>query len=268
MDKFLVYGNVSSRDYGVWISGSGIYNKPKKRVQKFTVPGRNGDLTIDEDAFENVKVTYPAFIAQGFEHRFNDFMAAMYAQSGYQRLEDNYDPDHFRQGLFCEATEPQTGVLNRVGSFDLVFDCKPQRWLKDGEKWMTGITFGTDSGGNQNAIIVNPTAYPAKPLFRVYGTGWMNLMERYSTPGRLVYYWEVTVDASYAQTGQAYLNIDSEIEECYKATSATEANSYVTMTGTGLSKGFPQLYPGESNLSKKQSGNITDIEILPRWWEI
>lgn len=267
MDKFLVYGNVSSRDYGVWISGSGIYNKPKKRVQKFTVPGRNGDLTIDEESFENVPVRYPAFIAQGFEHCFNDFMAAMYAQSGYQRLEDNYDPDHFRQGLFCEATEPQTGVLNRVGSFDLVFDCKPERWLKDGEKWMTGIAFGTPSGGYSRARIINPTAYTAVPLIRIFGTGWTQFLGGRTLPSGAwqTIGWNVTIDSSYAQESEPYMNIDSEIEECYKASSNVRTNSFVTITGNG--QGFPKIRPGTTELVK-YGDLLTDIQILPRWWEI
>ena len=56
MDKFFTFGKVSSREYGVFISGTGTFNKPERRVKKFTVPGRNGDLTIDEGAFNNLTI--------------------------------------------------------------------------------------------------------------------------------------------------------------------------------------------------------------------
>ena len=207
MGNYFIYGNVNSADYGVWISGSGTFNKPKRRVQKFSVPGRNGDLTIDEGRFENVTVTYPAFISRGFEHRFHEFIAAMQAQTGYQRLQDTYDADHFRQALFCEEQEPEVLTLNRTGKFELEFDCMPQRFLVSGEDWIN-----VHVGQSWGIVMNNPTQYNALPIVRTVGAGKLDLVNDNPAYNAV---WGITVSNPTSGSLPTYIDIDSDVEECY-----------------------------------------------------
>lgn len=240
MGKRFLFGNVNSEDYGVYISGSGTFNKPSRRVEKFSVPGRNGDLTIDEGCYNNVTVTYPCFIARGFENRFHDFMAAMLVQTGYQKLQDTYDEDHYRQALFIEEQEPEVLTLNRSGRFTLSFDCMPQRFLVDGDQLIDiSVVAASD--------IWNRTKYIARPLLRLYGAG--SIAFNNGNRG-------TRVDVS-AHTYQ-YTDVDSDTEECYDE--GQNLNQYVSVTS-----GFPLLYPSETTITVN---GFSAVKIKPRWWEI
>lgn len=134
MKNYLIFGGLKSLDYFVWIDGGGTYGAPRRSVEYVSVPGRNGDLIIDGGKWENIEVTYDAFIPKKFPQKINDFRMALCNKLGYQRLEDTYHPDEYRLASFEGAIEPVTTQWNRGGTFSLVFNCKPQRYLKSGEE--------------------------------------------------------------------------------------------------------------------------------------
>lgn len=162
----LTYGNVSSSEHGVYISGEGVYNAPERVVELVSVPGRNGALTIDQGHYDNITIEYPCFTFATSQEEFrrivNDFKNAMIAQGGYQKLSDDYNPDEYRMALFVEGIEFEPVQYGRAGSFTLTFNCKPQRYLVDGDTEVT-ITNGS--------ILNNPTLYDAEPLLMVEGYG-------------------------------------------------------------------------------------------------
>ena len=159
MRNYFTFGNFDSRDFGVYISGEGAYNAPARVYNAISVPGRNGDLLIDEHKYENISVTYPAFIA-GKNYRTNmaAFRSAMLSVSGYARLADTYHLDEYRLAYFSEAITVKAASQNNAGKFDIVFNCKPQRFLLSGE---TSVTL------TGNGSVENPTLFESKPLIRV-----------------------------------------------------------------------------------------------------
>lgn len=134
MGNSLVFNGINSSRYGVIISGGGTYATPERDVSVMTVPGRNGDLIIDNGRFNNIQITYTAGISKGFETKFLPFIRALKAVKGYARLVDSYHPDYYRLASFRSELVPDVGTIMRSGHFDLVFDCKPQRYLKSGDK--------------------------------------------------------------------------------------------------------------------------------------
>lgn len=130
----LVFGGINSADYNVWISGSDAFSAPERDVEYVSVPGRNGDLVIDNGKWNNIRITYPAFIPKGFESQIDNFRSEMMKLTGYHRLEDSYHPDEFRMASFSYGISPsRIGAFLRNGEFPLTFNCKPQRFLKSGE---------------------------------------------------------------------------------------------------------------------------------------
>ncbi len=130
----LIFGGVDTADYGVWITGEGTFAAPERDVEVVSVPGRNGDLIVDNGRWKNIKVTYPAFIPNAFDDLIGPFRSAICKKRGYQRLEDTYHPDEFRMAAFSSGLTPKiSGSFNRTGDFDITFNCKPQRFLKSGE---------------------------------------------------------------------------------------------------------------------------------------
>ena len=149
----IIFGGVDSSDYGIYISGEGTYNAPERDVELVNVPGRNGAIALDQGRYNNIKVTYPAMVLEAdqehFRERLSEFRNAILSQKGYQRLEDSYHSDEFRMGVYHDGLEVSDILtLARGGNFELIFDCKPQRWMSDGD-----IPVPVSSGD----VLQNPT---------------------------------------------------------------------------------------------------------------
>lgn len=150
MGHNLIFNGINSEDYGVIISGAGTYATPERDITSLSVPGRNGDIHFDNGRYNNVQVTYSAGIAKGFETRYLPFIRALQSSPIYSVIEDDYHPDEYRLGTFHAETVPDVGTILRSGHFDLVFDCKPQRFLKSGEIALPRI----DGAGTPANVIV------------------------------------------------------------------------------------------------------------------
>lgn len=166
----LMFDDISSQTYGFYIDGAATFNAPSRRGETVTVPGRNGTLFLDDGTFENIEVEYNVFFDGKNEGRFHDrlaqFRAALMSKRGYLRLSDTYHPEEFRLARYKADFKVDPIMYNRAGSFKLVFDCKPQRYLKVGEM---PSTF-TDSY-EFYAYMRNPTPFASGPLLMIYGYG-------------------------------------------------------------------------------------------------
>ena len=164
--RHLIFGDVDSADYGIYISGDGVYNAPERDVEFVTVPGRNGDIAMDQGRYNNITITYPAGVfaktQEEFREKLSDFRNAILSQKGYQRLGDTYHPDEYRMGLYASGLEVSPVNYNQAGEFELVFNCKPQRWLSVG-----ALPIPVDSGD----VLQNPTVFDSSPLLEVEGYG-------------------------------------------------------------------------------------------------
>lgn len=133
----LVFGGVNSADYGIYITGEGVFNAPKRAVNMVAVPGRNGSIAIDQGHWDNIEVTYPAgtfgMDEEEFRTALSNFRNAIASQVGYQRLTDTYHPDEYRMAIYTDGLEVEPTTYNKAGEFELKFNCKPQRWLTAGE---------------------------------------------------------------------------------------------------------------------------------------
>lgn len=162
----ITFGNINSADYGIYISGEGVFDAPKRAVEMVNVPGRSGAIALDQGYYENITVTYPAHNYEpdmaDFKQALSDFRNALASQVGYQRLSDTFHPDEYRMAVFDEGLDINPIKYNTASQFDIKFDCKPQRYLTSGE---TEIT--VESGDT----LTNPTQYASSPLLMVEGYG-------------------------------------------------------------------------------------------------
>ena len=210
----LTVGNVSSEDYDIYIFGRDTYNSTHRDIEQVSVPGRNGDLLFDNGRYENIDVEYHGIATSGFDAQFSEYRSALLALTGYQRIEDDEHPDEYRVGFLSSDVEAESQGFGSSGSFDLTFNCKPQRYLKSGE---------TEIMLTANGSITNPTKHPSKPLIRVYGYGLLSIGDNNMT---------------IASNSLSYIDIDCETMDAYRG--ATNANGYITLnSGT-----FPELKSG------------------------
>lgn len=241
MNETLTFAGINSGTYGVYIAGDNVYNAPERDVEMITVPGRNGNLSIDGGRFENIEITYPAFMFRtnqaDFASDLADFRSAILSKKGYQRLTDDYNAGEFRWAVYKSGLEVDPKIYNRAGEFELTFDCKPQRFLTSGE---TAVTF-TASGS-----ITNPTDFESKPLIRIWGAGIVT-MNGYA----------ITIT-----TGNANgIYIDFDTFEAYSIAGST----VISQNGNvAIGNQAPELSPGANSVSL--GSGITKVEIIPRWY--
>ena len=163
----ITFGGVLSSTYDIYISGEGVWSAPERDAEVITIPGRNGAFVQDNGRFQNITVTYPAFIVKdnntNFKTKIDGFRNAMASKVGYQRLVDTYHADEYRMAAFIGGMEVEPILYNdHAATFDLVFECKPQRFLTSGE---TAVSVAN------NGTITNPTLFDSSPLLEVKGYG-------------------------------------------------------------------------------------------------
>ena len=231
--NYLSFGGKRLDMFGLYISGRGSYGAPERDYSKVSVPGRNGDLIFDNGAYKNISVTYHVGVKKPVELHLKELRNYVLSLKGYQRLDDSFSPDTFRKAVYKGGIEPTVAVRGRIGELDMVFDCKPQRYLVSGEREIQ-CTNGVP--------IYNPTPMTALPLVRVYGTGTLGIGSE-------------TIKINSAS---GYTDIDCEIMDAYKG--STNCNGNIQM----LSGKFFHLEPGENGVSI--SGSITSVIVTPRWW--
>ena len=170
--KTFTFDGESSADYGVYITGTGVFNAPERSVEMIDIPSRNGAYALDRGRFENIEVTYNVGIVDDneadFADRVSDFRNWLCSKVGYCRLEDEYNPNEYRMALFSSGVEIDHDLLI-AGEAEITFNCKPQRWLKSGETAVTVADGGT---------VDNPTLFDSSPLLEVYGSGEINIDEQ------------------------------------------------------------------------------------------
>lgn len=233
MDKLWFDGKCSS-DFGIYISGDSVFNAPVRDIKTVEIEGRNGSLIIDNGRYKNIVVNYPVFIRQKFRTNANSVRQWLCSQIGYKRLEDTYNPEYFRLGRFSTPLNFDVHFL-KSSETNLSFDCKPQRFLKSGE-----YSFKM----NKSGVIYNPTSFNALPIITIFGNGTGVL----NVNGTIVQ----------VKSLDDYLILDSETQNAYKDT----ANKNNTINA----EQFPFFTPDENIITI--SGNITGLEITPRWWTL
>lgn len=237
MMNYLTFGGRASSDFGVLISGEATFDAPERNVLTQEVAGKNGAIIFDRGNFKNITVAYPAFIVKDMPDRVRDLLNYMGCSIGYQRLEDTYHPYEYRLARF--KTNPKITSLdykNRQGKLTLEFDCKPQRFLKDGE---TPVVFTADG------VIMNRTQFAAAPLLRIYGSG-------AGTVG-------IANDTITISEIDDYIDIDCELMDAFKGTS--NLNASVSFSGDSVT-----IPAGQHGITF--TGSITSVEVVPRWWII
>ncbi len=232
IDHYLIYNGKSTQDWHAYVDGDGTFKAPERDYEEVEIPGKDGSLLIDNKRYKNMVVSYNGFIVDDFDKNFMAMRDFLTHDFGYHRLEDTYHPDEYRMAAYAGPTEPDVYMLE-AGKYTLSFLCKPQRWLKDGEKEI----MITGSGK-----IKNPTLFDAKPKIIVTaGTGAIQIND-------------VTVTLS-ANSGATV--IDCDIQDCYEG--LTNRNKDIVLN-TGS---FPVLSPGVNGI---QLASGMTVKIVPRWF--
>lgn len=238
MNHSLIFDGVDIGDFHAHVFQQNVYDAPAREYTRIDIPGRNGQLLIDEGRYPNVSMEYAAVMVDQFRLHIDRLRNFLLTRVGYKRLEDTYHPDEFYQAVYTGMVEVTTTAQTDKGKFIMSFERKPQRWLKSGED-VLHCTNGL--------VLVNPELTIAKPLIRVYGEG------TFQIGGSTVTF---TRDPEVPPPPR--VEIDCELENAYFE--RRNYSSWISVDG-----GFPQLVPGENQIFL---GSGVGIEIIPRWWRL
>lgn len=262
------FDDVNSLEYGVYITGEAVYNAPERAMEMVSIPGRNGDLSIDQGRFENIEVTYPAGVFADTQEEFaqklrtvRNLLASRYS---YVRIADTYHPDEYRLGLYKAGLDVDPVAYSRAGEFNITFNCKPQRFLTSGEApiqlyeedvltdhTLEPIVTETSAEIDVRYMIrsfENPTLFESAPVIVAPGPGTLRIGNQ-----------NITISGD----GTLPIYIDSDMQEIYQINgsgarvSASDLVSFVP-------NAFPKISPGENSIDASRG----DLEIYPRWWII
>ncbi len=237
-----IFGGISTKEFGVHVSGEDSFAVPAPRTTSQTIAGRSGDLLIWDGSYENITIDYPCAILRNFEDNYNAFAAFLMSKAGYQRLEDSYHPSFYRMASVADGLDPTMYALNRNGTFTVSFNCKPWKYLAAGD---TAVTIETET------TIENPTRYESRPLLRVYPT---------ADAETLITINDINTILITATDAVEYIDIDCEIGECYCG--SVNANGYVVFSTTG-DDDLPALAAGSNILTLDNAA--AQVSMYPRW---
>ena len=159
------FNGVRAADYGIYVTDVNVFNSAARDVEYIEIPGRDGAFALDRGRFQNISVVYKCAMTQDTDEDFataiSEFRNAIASTKGYKRLEDDIHTDEYRMGVFSKGLDAPT-LNTKTATFDVEFNCQPQRFLKSGE-----TAVAVTSGGT----IENPTLYDASPVLQVWGFG-------------------------------------------------------------------------------------------------
>ena len=228
---------------GLIIQEKKAFSAPARDVTSQPVPGRSGNLIIDNDRFENRSQPYVCAIMPGFASGQADLVAVaarlksiLMRDSGYKELRDDYALGAFYRASYHSALDIEE-ILTQTGKVTLTFDCEPYMFTNAGQQAITATA--------SPYVLTNPEEYNARPKITINGTG------------------NVTITINNALGNNAFnltgiatgTVIDSELMEAFQGSAS--ANSKM------LNPNFPILAPGTNTIQR--TGSVTSLVIIPRW---
>lgn len=224
------FNGISASSLGLRVSGKNPFNSPQKIYDKYTVPGRSGDIYIPTGAYSNVPVTYEVYIKRTSSMNLvsKALRNWLLLPDGYCTITDTYNPNEVRLGKFDGNLDIVLGVLFRTGTAMLTFDCKPQRYSSVGyNTW-----FNVPNDENDAYPLLNASKITALPLFKVVFGGTQSTvitLQKLSIESTV--YGTLSFDEEAAsEEGQSTVYYDAELGMAYYG-DGSAAVGVVTVTG-------------------------------------
>lgn len=252
----IIWAGTSNLDVGMVVEHYPKPIIPRRKIEVQSVPGRNGDIILEQDAFENYEQPYSVFLDAkhigGLSQVMPKLSDWLLGNKGYQKLEDSYFPDVYRMAYYSGGSE-FISIFNEYGEGTLTFNCAPEKYLKSGDYFIP-IASGT--------VIRNPTAFAAFPIIRVVLKGKTStsstLVGTISFNGTVVI--TITVPASSTSSSGWTINIDTKNYACTGASTGVNRSGWLT--------GSYENMKLEKETAITFNSNITSILLKPRWWTI
>ncbi len=262
----ILFNGRSCKDFCMTVESRPPAAFPVRRGEVYEIEGSNGSHVQENGTFSNYVQPYKVWLGGrsaplGARALSRGIAAWLLGSSGYCRLEDSYEPEHFRLARFAGPLNVEQ-LLQNFGRCTLEFDVRPERYLKDGENAVTLLENVNLSNQSQvlaaQATVKNLTGFPAKPIFRITGTGNVGFSCEPENVGD-----DMMIIALNLGSGGT-VSIDCK---SYQINCAPELVSFGTAYPV-----LATLQAGDNVVAATYGltnpGTITKLEMIPRWWTL
>lgn len=236
MIPYFSFENKKSTDFGLIVKGERTIGAASPGVEFIEIPGLSGDLISSNKRYKNYEDNYDCALlpTDNVENAAHKIKAWLQSAVTYGRLIDYNEPYYYRKAVCVNSIEIAK-TLSIIGMCTITFNCKPQYYRLDGDTVKSFTAAGTLS---------NPEPFESLPYIKVTGTGDITLHINDQNI--------ILTDIS------DYVEIDAELKSCYRGTELLNTHY--------RSNFWPVLRPGNNSIS--WTGNVTKVEIKPRWWTL
>lgn len=225
MAGYFIFNEIDSREMGVLVNKVPRLSRPDERVNKITIPGRDGSVFFQTGKYEDYETT--AEITVRDPDRRNSVLRWL---SGPGKLITSFYPDHYVNARITNRIDPER-IFPKVDQMIITFTIQPflyQRYERPEVFTLPGTIF-------------NPGSWESLPIITVKGNGGIYL-------GNQIF--------SILPHPYPEITINSVIQEAYYQNNL--ANNY--MGGY-----FPAIQPGLNSVSWYGSITEVKIQGNWRW---
>ena len=234
--QYFTYDNKSSADYGIIITKTNQLSGPERNIEVIEVDGRNEPILNDKGNYKPFELKLECSIDSELTN-INDISRNIkgWLQSNFKfkKLILSDDPEYYYEAVCINKLDIEE-VIEQLGEFQVVFLCNPLKRVVYGENKIILIT---------PKVIYN-NYVNSSPHIKVVGSG------------------DITIsinDQKLILKGvEDEIEVDSEIMNCYK-----NVDGIITNQNNKMYSEFPVIEEGRNNIN--WTGNVTRLEIIPRW---
>ena len=257
MRSTIYFNGKSSADFGLIVEYYPESVHAARRGELISIPGRNGVIIREDGAYDTYSQTFQIWFRNTLNRdtfqTARDVAEWLLGASGFCRLEDTYEPEHFRLARFVGPLNVET-VLKNHGRATLEFDVQPQRYLKSGE---TPLTFT----GGSSATITNPTQFEARPLLKFTDTSTLPDYVSQTLTMQNNYRISASGDVVPVASGSGF-SVSNPVNCSGKASARITGNGVVFYDSDGKTRAGGFIPSGKVDTSGK---NSTWATAVPNW---
>lgn len=225
----ILLNDTPSYDVGVSIVSRPSIPTPVRKYREIEIGGKNGKLYEDLGTYDDIEITVKCNFASKKSDSWNeDYRRIKEWIKGVETLTFSDDLNYFYKvnKVTIDSTER---ALKRLGRFNLVINCKPFSYLKEGQQ---EITLPSGLYNDYEAT---------QPIYKVTGEGVITLT--------------VNGVSATANVGQNLI-INTEKGLCYRTDGTTN--------NTALTAEYEDLFLQEGNNTFAYTTGFT-VNIIPNW---
>lgn len=222
---YFIYNEIDSREMGVILKSLPPITRPNRRIEKITVPGRNGTLTVDEGAYDAITISLQCYLKHGYDPR---KITKWLEPSGTITFSD--EEDKYYNARIVNSI-PLARVFRIVREFIIQLELQPFAYSKEifVKKYKTGVA---------HTFVIDEATANMYPYIKIAGSGEIDLTINGNTM---------------IIKPDEYVELDCELQIAYKGKKSENDKVYGA---------FFSLVPGRNTISI--FGEYSELEIKYR----